>query len=213
MMKDNLLGRRFGQLTVIAPAESKNNRTYWLCRCDCGREKIFLASNLKRGLSKSCGCVRPGERTQIIGKRFGRLVAIECVGVAADKNTLWKCRCDCGNEVVVKNNNLISNHTTSCGCRQKEVLKNAQQRVDGLKKSSNTGRFETNMHAKKWILTAPNGTVYKFKNLSLFIRNNPELFNTDGNDESVSKIVKALSGAKSKGQRWHGWIAKTDDTI
>lgn len=213
MEKDNLLGKRFSSLTVIAEAPSKNGRTYWLCRCDCGREKIILASSLKRGLTRTCGCVNLGKRTQLVGQRFGKLVAIECVGVTSDKNTLWKCLCDCGNETIVQNNNLKSGHTTSCGCQKNEILQNPAARVAGLKKSPNTGRFETNTHAKKWILTAPNGTVYKFRNLSLFIRNNPELFDIDGSDEKVLKILKCLSGIKSNGRKWHGWTAQTVDDV
>lgn len=212
-MKENLLGKRFSSLIVIAEAPPQNGRTSWLCRCDCGREKIILASNLKRGLTRTCGCVRLGERTRLVGQRFGRLVAIECVGVTANKDTLWKCLCDCGNEIVVQNNNLKSGHTTSCGCKKEEIQKNAEYRVEGLKKSPNTGRFETNVHAKNWILTAPNGTIYKFRNLSLFIRNNPELFDSDGSDENISKIVKSLSGIKSTGQKWHGWTAQTIDDV
>lgn len=34
---------------------------------------------------------------------------------------LWKCRCDCGNEILVTSTNLKNNHTKSCGCLQKEA--------------------------------------------------------------------------------------------
>jgi len=30
----------------------------WLCLCDCGKEKIVLYGNLKRGNTKSCGCFK-----------------------------------------------------------------------------------------------------------------------------------------------------------
>ena len=29
---------------------------------------------------------------------------------------LWKCKCECGNEVIVTGNHLRTGHTTSCGC-------------------------------------------------------------------------------------------------
>lgn len=32
----NLKGQRFGKLIAIKKAKSKNGKTYWLCRCDCG---------------------------------------------------------------------------------------------------------------------------------------------------------------------------------
>ena len=31
-------------------------RAYWLCMCDCGKEKVICASNIKSGKTKSCGC-------------------------------------------------------------------------------------------------------------------------------------------------------------
>lgn len=52
----DLTGKRFGRLTVIHKDKSRNGRTYWLCLCDCGETVSVIASNLKRGLSKSCGC-------------------------------------------------------------------------------------------------------------------------------------------------------------
>lgn len=210
MKKENLLGQRFGKLTVIAPAKSINSRAYWLCRCDCGKEKTILAGNLKDGKSKSCGCASPGKHAKIKGKRFGKLTVIEYMGSTKHKDTLWKCRCDCGNEIIVQNNNLHSGHTTSCGCNREEIYYAPEKRIEGLKKSPNTGRFETNIHAKNWVLIAPNGTVYKIKNLTMFIRNNSELFEISNNDEDVNKMVKRLSVAKSKQRKWRGWIVKEE---
>ena len=40
--KLNLLGKHFGELTVIAEAPNKENgRTAWLCQCNCGNQKII----------------------------------------------------------------------------------------------------------------------------------------------------------------------------
>lgn len=56
------------------------------------------------------------------GKRFGRLVAVECVGVK-NKGARWLCKCDCGKSVVVYATNLTSSNkpTNSCGCLAKEA--------------------------------------------------------------------------------------------
>lgn len=54
--KIDLTGQRYGQLTVLAPAENIGNRTAWLCRCDCGRETIVKTHHLRSGHTKSCGC-------------------------------------------------------------------------------------------------------------------------------------------------------------
>jgi hypothetical protein len=55
---DNLTGKKFGKLTVIDRGESRHKQTTWNCHCDCGAKVNIIASNLKRGLSQSCGCVR-----------------------------------------------------------------------------------------------------------------------------------------------------------
>lgn len=56
----DLTGEKFGRLTVICKAERPSHiitkSTYWLCKCDCGNETVVLASSLKGGKSKSCGC-------------------------------------------------------------------------------------------------------------------------------------------------------------
>ena len=36
---------------------AKNYHKYYLCRCDCGKEKIVNINNIIKGVSKSCGCL------------------------------------------------------------------------------------------------------------------------------------------------------------
>ena len=63
MVRDDLTGQRFGKLVVLK--ELGGGRI--LCRCDCGREKGFNKSNVKRGLAKSCGsCLRRHTRRDLI---------------------------------------------------------------------------------------------------------------------------------------------------
>ena len=55
---DNLLGQTFGRLMVIARGEKSNNGNYcWLCRCECGKEKLVRGGHLKDGNVQSCGCL------------------------------------------------------------------------------------------------------------------------------------------------------------
>jgi hypothetical protein len=54
--KVDFTGRQFGEMTVIAAAESdRHGKARWLCRCSCGAEKVVNASALRAGLTKSCG--------------------------------------------------------------------------------------------------------------------------------------------------------------
>lgn len=57
----------------------------------------------------------------ITGKRFGRLVALECVGKDKYGKALWLCKCDCGNEAVVAGSLLRRGTTQSCGCIANEL--------------------------------------------------------------------------------------------
>lgn len=52
----DLTGQKFGKLTVIQKTKSKNKRTMWLCKCECGNKKIIGGNELKNGITKSCGC-------------------------------------------------------------------------------------------------------------------------------------------------------------
>ena len=54
----NLVGERFGRLTVVESVGVKNHKAYWLCACDCGLSVIATGNNLRSGNTKSCGCYR-----------------------------------------------------------------------------------------------------------------------------------------------------------
>lgn len=58
----DLTGQKFGRLTVIKLHGTKNKTSYWLCKCDCGNEKIVRASNLKNKHVRSCGCLQQESR-------------------------------------------------------------------------------------------------------------------------------------------------------
>ena len=55
--KLNLLGQKYGRLTVIAEAPSQKGSGAWLCECDCGNIHYTTAELLLNGKTKSCGCV------------------------------------------------------------------------------------------------------------------------------------------------------------
>lgn len=58
----DLTGKRFGKLVAVkymysdTKTSGKGRGRYWLCKCDCGGEKITSASHLMRGVCTSCGC-------------------------------------------------------------------------------------------------------------------------------------------------------------
>lgn len=62
----DLTGQRFGKLTVIKFSHrGKWNKSCWLCKCDCGNEKIVNIQNLRDGHTRSCGCLRKQPKWQL----------------------------------------------------------------------------------------------------------------------------------------------------
>lgn len=120
---EDLTGKQFGELTVLKRIENKGTRTQWLCRCSCGKLHPATAIDLKQGKVKSCGCKKYGYfgGIDLSGRRFDRLVALYPVkedhkGCSA----VWRCRCDCGNEINAASYGLLNGDIHSCGCLTKE---------------------------------------------------------------------------------------------
>lgn len=55
-----IAGKRYGRLTVtgIADRKTKGGELIWRCVCDCGSVTETTGTNLRRGATKSCGCLR-----------------------------------------------------------------------------------------------------------------------------------------------------------
>ena len=53
---------------------------------------------------------------ELTGQKFNKLTVISKNGKSSSGDILWKCRCDCGNEINVISTHLKSNNTKSCGC-------------------------------------------------------------------------------------------------
>lgn len=114
----DITGKRFGQLVAVARAESTGDRTRWLCKCDCGNEKIFEYSNLVDGRTKTCGA-RVHKIKNLTGKRFGKLTVLSLANEEGPAR--WLCECECGNKKIVLGTSLTNGNTTSCGCVQKHA--------------------------------------------------------------------------------------------
>lgn len=56
---------------------------------------------------------------ELAGRRFGRLVVLARERRKKARQAYWRCRCDCGNEVVVSSYRLRMGQVTSCGCEQR----------------------------------------------------------------------------------------------
>lgn len=132
---EDLTGRRFGRLTVLNRVENRKGRTCWLCRCDCGGLCTATAHALKAGKVLGCGCQR-GEHSSmadLTGQRFGRLTALFPTERRNKKGSVyWHCRCDCGGETEVTQDDLVRGNCQSCGCLKREVQQEIPNRLHHL---------------------------------------------------------------------------------
>ena len=115
----NEIGNRYGKLVVIERAENNNRgEAQWLCRCDCGCEKVVRANDLRSGRTISCGCLHNnGKDKKIqIGDKYNYLTVLEETSERDHSFIVYKCRCDCGNIILANANALRTGHTQSCGC-------------------------------------------------------------------------------------------------
>ena len=140
-IKEEYNNCKYGRLTIQYTYKNAKNLVTSHCVCDCGNEKDIFFYNIKKGASKSCGCLEKESRygrnhtdLSIIGQKFGRLTVIE----KSDKKTsnggiLWKCRCDCGNITYSNSTQLKRGHTTSCGCAKIDFIESCKVDVIGKK--------------------------------------------------------------------------------
>lgn len=110
---------------VKIPRNTGGVRTGWVCICDCGNKTTVDKQKLKRGVIKSCGCMRgnsPLRRKDVskyVGVKFGKLAVLGFAYVKHSKS-FWSCICDCGNKKAVSSDYLLRGVTKSCGCYVKE---------------------------------------------------------------------------------------------
>lgn len=137
----NLIGQRYGLLTVIEELAQKGTKRRFFCRCDCGNTVTALMDSLRSGNTKSCGCLRKinvseANTINLIGQRFGRLTVVaRSTEPTTEISVRWVCRCDCGAETVVTSSNLRSGQMVSCGCLRRERARDLGKRRKGWRKN------------------------------------------------------------------------------
>lgn len=124
----DLSGMRFGNLTVESKLPpTKDEKTRWQCRCDCGETCVVTSYDLRRGKRTDCGCITPKHSgnfdiIDLMGRRFGKLTVIEKAPTEQDRRTRWICQCDCRNRYVASSYALRHGLIKSCGCgRRKDI--------------------------------------------------------------------------------------------
>lgn len=118
--KLNLIGEKFGKLTVIDYDGIINKRSSWKCLCECGTKKSVIGTNLKRGNTKSCGCnfsesIKYNFK-DLTNQKFGKLTVLRKTDeYTKTRGVIWECSCECGAIIKLPTNSLTSKNNTSCG--------------------------------------------------------------------------------------------------
>jgi hypothetical protein len=68
--------------------------------------------------SKQIYITLPKHKQDLTGKIFGRLVVLKFNYY--NRHYFWLCKCECGEEVSIREDSLLTNNTRSCGCLQRE---------------------------------------------------------------------------------------------
>lgn len=147
MNTEDLIGKKFGRLTVIKfdgiehkrDDKGKNrDKGFWLCKCECGNLKRVDRNALICGHTKSCGCLSKEVKKKIsknrlvdlTGRQFGKLIVTGLERTEINKikkgnatTYFWRCRCDCGKEVIANGRHLREGRINSC----EDVIRNSQK--------------------------------------------------------------------------------------
>lgn len=81
------------------------------------------------------------KKIDLTGQKIGRLLIIECLGTK-DKHVVWRCKCDCGKEVIKTTTYIRRSPCPSCGCYKLEVRRtHPNHLIHGQSAKHNTTRI------------------------------------------------------------------------
>lgn len=140
-MKENLVGKHFGLLTVLDYNEETKK---WKCICDCGKTTEVIGYNLKQGNTKSCGHLKSGKgtkkyrKTNVLKEQIGQLFVTD---VNEDKNEATVKCLQCGRVSKMKITDLVEmkktrKKTFTCGldgCKYENKKKKASTIKNGTR--------------------------------------------------------------------------------
>ena len=132
----------------------------------------------------------------ITGQRFGRLIAKKLIPKEertwSNKERAWLCRCDCGNEVIVRQRNLLGARITkSCGCMRKII---AFQKTNIIKDLEEEWLFNFKDFDKfLFIHRTYRGTIGNMSNL---------------NKEDYKKIIEFFYNQKQFNDIYNFWLTQ-----
>ena len=142
------------------------------------------------------------KRLDLTGQRFGRLTVLrpeENIGTY----TFWVCRCDCGQETVVRTSNLRGGRTKSCGCGRRtaavkmpnprSVNKNNTSGVSGVEWLPDKRVWKATIcfNRKRYFL----GHYHEFRD-AVEARRRAEIARTRAEEDLHDRFVRAFDSAR-----------------
>lgn len=114
LYKDRV-GQRFGELVILKRVENHPTMgIMFLCRCDCGNEKVISRVAIVSHGQRNCGC-KLGGFVDLTGKKFNRWTVLTMFR-DENNNIKWISECECGNIGIHSSYELTSGSSKSCGC-------------------------------------------------------------------------------------------------
>lgn len=164
------IGEIYNGVKVLEKFREKGHTKYW-CICPvCG--KRFSMKSETVGKTQQCKeCNAKSRIINLVGQRFGRLVAIKYVGskrTNTNRWSMWHCKCDCGNEIDVRYTHLVTGNTRSCGCLLDESRKtNNENRRGSVSKNfvfvGNLDKHPLRLIWKSMLMRCNNPNAFGYK--------------------------------------------------
>jgi hypothetical protein len=113
----NIVGARYGRLLVLSRSGSRSGHALWRCRCDCGTIIEATANCMRRGHTRSCGCVRR-EQARVNGCLSDGFANLVHGGSGSPEYVAWKAMWQrVRGSVGVNDRELYSDRGVTCCMR------------------------------------------------------------------------------------------------
>ena len=123
------------KIIVLKQAPSNGGHALWECKCSCGNPTTFIVdgSNLRKGHTISCGCMRKGNNHKdYCNQTINNIFIGEVVGKNKQGSYLYDCICFCGNHFISDATRIINGHKQSCGCLKSKGEAKIKNILDNL---------------------------------------------------------------------------------
>jgi hypothetical protein len=108
--------KRFNKLIVLSFSHKIKDRRYFLCKCDCGKEKKIAIQSIVRWSAKSCWCWYKLNINDFIWRKFWDLSPIKFYEQEDRKPNTCDCLCVCWKTIYWVTLNRLKSHL-SCWCK------------------------------------------------------------------------------------------------